>query len=61
MAIKIRINIGIIVQNNSIIWFCNKNRLIKLFLIIVIIIRKIIKVIKIKIVIVKSWKKIIMS
>lgn len=49
------------VQKSSSIWFCNKNRLIKLFLIIVIIIKKIIKVIKIKIVIVKSWKKIIIS
>lgn len=50
-----------IVQNSSIIWFCSKNRLIKLFLINVIIMQKIIKVIKIKIVIVKSWKKIIIS
>lgn len=54
-------NIGIIVHINSIEWFCNKNRLIKLFLIIIIIIKKIIIIIKIKIVIEKSWKKIIIS
>lgn len=60
-AIKIKINIGIIVQINSIVCPCNKNRLINLFLIIINIIKRIIIVIKIKIIILKSWKKIIMS
>lgn len=53
--------IGVIVQINSIKWPCNKNRLINLLLIIVNIMKKIIKVIKVKIIIVKSWKKIIIS
>lgn len=61
IAIKIKINIGIIVQINSIVWPWSKNRLINLLLIIRDIIKKIIIVIKIKIIIVKSWKKIIIS
>lgn len=58
---KIKINIGIIVQRNSIKWFCNKNRLISVFLIIIFIIIKITKMVKNKIVMIKSWKKIIIS
>jgi len=58
---KIRINIGIIVQINSIECPCSKNRLVNLFFIIIVIMNKIIIVIKIKIIIVKSWKKIIIS
>lgn len=50
-----------IVQINSIMWPCNRNRLIKVFFNIIVIIKKIIMVIKIKIIMVKSWKKIIMS
>lgn len=61
IAIKIRINIGIIVQINSIVWPWSRNRLINLLLTIKNIIKKIIMVIKIKIIIVKSWKKIIIS
>jgi hypothetical protein len=61
MAIKIKIIIGVIVQINSIKWPWRRNRLINLLLIIENIIKKIIKVIKIKIIIVKSWKKIIIS
>lgn len=61
MAIKIKINIGIIVQINSIVWPWRRNRSINLLLIIRVIIKKIIIVIKIKIIIVKSWKKIIIS
>jgi len=52
---------GVIVQINSIKWPWSKNRLINLLLIMVNIINKIRRVIKIKIIIVKSWKKIIMS
>jgi len=52
---------GIIVQINSIKCPCNKNRLVNLFLVILNIIKKISRVIKIKIDIVKSWKKIIIS
>lgn len=52
---------GIIVQINSIEWPWSKNRLIKLFFNIIVIIKKIIIVIKIKIIIAKSWKKIIIS
>lgn len=61
IAIKIRINIGMIVQISSIRWPWRRNRLIMEFLIIMNIINIIIEVIKIKIIIVKSWKKIIMS
>lgn len=61
IAIKIKIIIGVIVQINSIKWPWSKNRLINLLKIIVDIINRIIRVIKIKIIIVKSWKKIIMS
>jgi len=56
---KIKINIGIIVQINSIKCPWSKNRLVNLFLIIFIIMKKISKVIKSKIIMVKSWKKII--
>jgi hypothetical protein len=61
IAIKIRINIGIIVQINSIKFPCKRYRLVNLLGIIIIIIDKISIVIKIKIIIVKSWKKIIIS
>lgn len=61
IAIKIRINIGKIVQINSIVWPWRRNRLINLFFIISNKIRKIIIVIKMRIIIVKSWKKIIIS
>lgn len=61
IATKIRINMGTIVQINSIEWPWSKNRLIKLFFNIIAIIKKIIIVIKIKIIIAKSWKKIIIS
>ena len=61
MAIKIKINIGVIVQISSIVCPWSKNRLINLFKINLYIINVIIKVIKIKIIIVKSWKKIIIS
>jgi len=54
-------NIGTMVQINSIKCPWSKNRLINLFFIILIIIKKISNVIKSKIIIVKSWKKIIMS
>lgn len=60
-AIKIRINIGIIVQINSIVCPWSKYRLIILLKIIINIIKEINMVIKIKIIIVKSWKKIIIS
>lgn len=61
IAIKIKINIGVIVQINSIVCPWSKNRSINLLLISLNIIKEIIKVIKIKIIIVKSWKKIIIS
>lgn len=50
-----------IVQISSIEWPCKRYRLINLLLIIKIIINKINKVINNKIIIVKSWKKIIIS
>lgn len=61
IAIKIRINMGVIVQINSIIWPWRRNRLINLLLIRLDKIKRINKVIKVKIIIVKSWKKIIIS
>jgi len=61
IAIKIKIIIGVIVQINSIKCPWSKNRLINLLLIIENIINRIRRVIKIKIIIVKSWKKIIIS
>lgn len=61
IAIKIRINIGVIVQINSIVWPWRRNRLINLLLIRLDKIKIINKVIKVKIIIVKSWKKIIIS
>lgn len=61
MAIKIKINIGMIVQINSIACPWSKYRLIILLLIIIAIIKEINIVIKIKIIMVKSWKKIIIS
>lgn len=61
MAIKIKINIGIMVQTNSIVCPWRRNRSVNLFVVIEIIIKRISKVIKIKIIIVKSWKKIIIS
>lgn len=61
IAIKIKIIIGVIVQISSIRWPWRRNRLMNLLLIIMYIIKKISKVMKIKIIIVKSWKKIIMS
>lgn len=61
IAIKIRMNIGTMVQINSIKWPWSKNRLIILFFSIIIIIKKIIIVIKIKMIMAKSWKKIIIS
>jgi len=61
IAIKIKIIIGVIVQINSIVWPWSKNRSINLFFIINIIMKKINKVIKRRISIVKSWKKIIIS
>lgn len=61
IAIKIRMNMGIMVQISSIRLFCRRNRLVNLFLIIEIIINKIIIVIIIIIIIVKSWKNIIIS
>jgi len=61
IAIKIKINIGIIVQINSIVWPWRRNRLIITLFIIIVIINKIIIVMNVKIIIVKSWKKIIIS
>lgn len=52
---------GIIVQINSIEWPWSRNRLIILLYIIINIIKEISIVVKIKIIIVKSWKKIIIS
>jgi len=54
-------NIGTIVQISSIKWPCKRKRFVNLFEVIEIIIDKIKSVIKIKIIIVKSWKKIIIS
>lgn len=61
MAIRIKINIGMIVQINSIALPWRRNRLISLFLVIINIIEKIIIVIKIRMIMVRSWKKIIIS
>lgn len=61
MAIKIKINIGEIVQIISIIWCSRRNRLINLFDNDLNIINKINVVIKVRIIIVKSWKLIIIS
>lgn len=61
MAIKIRINIGIIVHNNSIKCPSKRNRLIIRLFIIKIMMERMSMVIKIKIIIEKSWKKIIIS
>lgn len=61
MAIKIRIIIGAMVQINSIEWPWSRKRFVNLLKIIINIIKKISIVIKIKIIIVKSWKKIIRS
>lgn len=61
IAIKIKINIGITVQISSIVWPWRRNRLIRVLFIIIVIINKIIIVINVKIIMVKSWKKIIMS
>lgn len=52
---------GVIVQINSIVWPWRRNRLINLLLIRLDKIKRINKVIKVKIIIVKSWKKIIIS
>lgn len=60
-AIKISTNIGIIVQINSIVWPWRRNRLINLFFNIINKIIKIIIVMKIRMIMVKSWKKIIIS
>lgn len=61
IAINIKIIIGEIVQIISIEWSWSKNRLINLLKNRKIIENKIMNVIKIKIIIVKSWKKIINS
>ena len=61
IAIKIKINIGMIVQINSMVCPWRRNRSVSLFIVIEIMINRINKVIKIKIIIVKSWKKIIIS
>lgn len=61
IAIKIKINMGIIVQISSIALPWSRKRLVILFLIIIDKIEKIIIVIKIRVIIVKSWKKIIIS
>lgn len=61
IAMKIRINIGVMVQISSIVWPWSKNRSVNLLFIILNIINLIISVIRIRIIIVKSWKKIIMS
>lgn len=61
IAINVKIIIGEIVQIISIKWPWSKNRLIILLKNKKIIENKIIKVIKIRIIIVKSWKKIINS
>lgn len=61
IAIKIKIIMGITVQINSIVWPSNKYRLVIFRKSIDIIMYIIIKVIKIIIIIVKSWKKIIIS
>lgn len=61
IAINIKINIGEIVQIISIRCPWSKNRLVILLKIRKIIENRIIDVIKIKIIIVKSWKKIISS
>lgn len=61
IAMKIKINIGRIVQINSIEWPWRRKRFVNLLLIIKIIINKISIVMKVRIIIVKSWKKIIIS
>lgn len=61
IAIKIKINIGVIVQINSMVCPWRRNRSINLLFIILNIMNLIINIIKIKIIIVKSWKKIIIS
>lgn len=61
MAIIIKIIIGIIVQIISIKLPSKRNRLVDLLIVSVHKIRKINIVMKIKIIIVKSWKKIIIS
>jgi len=61
IAIKIKIIMGVMVQINSIACPWSKNRLTNLLLIKVNRINKINNVIKVKIIIVKSWKKIIIS
>ena len=54
-AIVININIGVIVQIISIEWFFSKNRLINLFLIILIIMISVDEIIKTSIIIVMLW------
>lgn len=54
-AIVISINIGVIVQMISIEWFFNKNRLVNLFLIMLIIIIIVDEMIMINIIIVMLW------
>lgn len=61
IAIKIKINIGVIVQINSMVCPWRRNRSINLLFIILNIMNLIINIIKIKIIMVKSWKKIIIS
>lgn len=61
IAMKIKINMGVMVQISSIVWPWSKNRSVNLLFIILNIINLIISVIRIRIIIVKSWKKIIMS
>ena len=56
IAIVININIGVIVQIISIEWFLRRNRLVNLFLIILIIIIKVDEMIIINIIIVILWK-----
>lgn len=61
IAIKIKIIMGKIVQINSIVCPDRRNRFVWLLKIIIIIMNKIRIVMRVKIIIVKSWKKIIKS
>lgn len=61
IARKIRMIIGMMVQIISIKWFWSRNRLINLFLINEVRVSRIIMVINVIIIIVKSWKNIIIS
>lgn len=61
IAMEIRINMGRIVHTISIVWFSSKNRWINWLDISLSVINRIRIVIKVKMIIAKSWKKIIKS